>query len=159
MGGHFTTDKTGLVTFSLPEFNLKKQISWVFHVDDRSKASSTYDMIIGKDLLGELVIILNFNNKAVTWDNTISMKDRGNLNSRDALTEVYLSANKPQSLVKQISHSTFHLPPSTFHLPPSTKILDGEHKLEIVEGVMQMCDSLNTEEQHQLLNHSITPKV
>jgi hypothetical protein len=26
MGGQFTTDKTGLVTFSLPEFNLKKQI-------------------------------------------------------------------------------------------------------------------------------------
>jgi hypothetical protein len=33
------------VTF--PEFNLKKQISWEFHVDDHSKSSSTYDMIIG----------------------------------------------------------------------------------------------------------------
>jgi Aspartyl protease len=66
MGGQFITDKTGLVTFSLPEFNLKKQISWVFHVDDRSESSSTYDMIIGRDLLGELGIILNFNNKTVT---------------------------------------------------------------------------------------------
>jgi DNA gyrase/topoisomerase IV subunit A len=47
MGGQFITDKTGLVTFSLPEFNLKKQISWVFHVDDRSESSSTYDTIIG----------------------------------------------------------------------------------------------------------------
>jgi hypothetical protein len=27
MGGQFTTDKTGLVTFLLPEFNLKKQIT------------------------------------------------------------------------------------------------------------------------------------
>jgi hypothetical protein len=27
MGGKFTTNKTGFVTFSLPEFNLKKQIS------------------------------------------------------------------------------------------------------------------------------------
>jgi hypothetical protein len=27
MGGQFITDKTGLVIFSLPEFNLKKQIS------------------------------------------------------------------------------------------------------------------------------------
>jgi hypothetical protein len=26
MGGQFSTDKTGLVTFILPEFNLKKQI-------------------------------------------------------------------------------------------------------------------------------------
>jgi hypothetical protein len=38
------------VTFSLPEFNLKKQMcsSWAFHVDDSYKLSSTYDMIIGK---------------------------------------------------------------------------------------------------------------
>jgi hypothetical protein len=52
MGDKFTTTKTGdmLVTFLLPEFNLKKQMcsSWKFHVDDRSKSSSTYDMIIGK---------------------------------------------------------------------------------------------------------------
>jgi hypothetical protein len=51
MGGKFTTTKTGmmLVTFSLPELNLKKQMcsSWEFHVDDRSESSSTYDMIIG----------------------------------------------------------------------------------------------------------------
>jgi hypothetical protein len=35
--------------FSLPKFNLKKQMqdSWEFHVDDRSESSSTYDMIIG----------------------------------------------------------------------------------------------------------------
>jgi hypothetical protein len=39
-----------LVTFSFPEFNLKKQMcsSWAFHVDGHSESSSTYDMIIGK---------------------------------------------------------------------------------------------------------------
>jgi hypothetical protein len=41
MGGKFTTTKTGilLVTFSLPEFNLKTQMcsSWAFHVDGRSE--------------------------------------------------------------------------------------------------------------------------
>jgi hypothetical protein len=72
MGGKFTTNKTWFVTFSLPEFNLKKQIytSWAFHVDDRSGSSSTYDMIIGqgRDLLGELGIIMNFNDHTVTWD-------------------------------------------------------------------------------------------
>jgi hypothetical protein len=49
MGGKITTTKTGFVTISHPEFNLKKQIysSWAFHVDDRSESSSTYDMIIG----------------------------------------------------------------------------------------------------------------
>jgi hypothetical protein len=77
MDGKFTTNKTGFVTFSLPEFNLKKQISWEFHVDDRSESSSTYDMIMGRDLLGELGIIMNFNDHTVTWDiDTIPMKDR-----------------------------------------------------------------------------------
>jgi hypothetical protein len=68
VSGKFNTTKTEFVTFSLPEFNLKKQISWTFHVDDRSESSTTYDMIMGRDLLGELVIIMNFNDHTVTWD-------------------------------------------------------------------------------------------
>ena len=59
MGGQFTTNKKGLVTFLLPEFNLRKQISWTFHVDDRSESSNTYDMIIGRALLTEVGMILN----------------------------------------------------------------------------------------------------
>jgi hypothetical protein len=85
-----------LVTLSLPEFNLKKQMhsSWAFHVDDRSESSSTYDMIMGRDLLGELGIIMNFNDRTVTWDtDTIPMKDRGTLSSVEALIEVYMSAD------------------------------------------------------------------
>jgi hypothetical protein len=81
MGGKFTTTKSGFVTFSLPEFNLKKLMCgcWVFHVDDRSESSSIYDMIMGQGdhLLGELGIIMNFNDHTVTWDtDTIPMKDR-----------------------------------------------------------------------------------
>jgi hypothetical protein len=49
IGGKFTTTKTGFVTFSLPEFNLKKQMcsSWAFNVDDRSESSNIYNMITG----------------------------------------------------------------------------------------------------------------
>jgi xylose isomerase len=67
------------VTFSLLEFNLKKQLcsSLEFHVDDCSESSSTYDMIMGRDLLGDLSIIMNFNDHTVTWDtDTIPIKDR-----------------------------------------------------------------------------------
>jgi hypothetical protein len=70
----FTTDKSGIVTFLLPEFNFKKQIPWKFHVDGRSKPSDTYGTIIAQDVFGKLGIILNFNNKTVTWDiDTIPM--------------------------------------------------------------------------------------
>jgi hypothetical protein len=94
-----------LVTFSFPEFNLKKQMcsSWAFHVYDRSESSNTYDMIIdqGRDLIGELGIIMNFNDHTVTWDtDTIPMKDRDTCTSSsvEALIEVYMISNKPQTL-------------------------------------------------------------
>ena len=126
------------MNFSLPEFNLKKLITWEFHVDDRSKASDTYGMIIGRDLLGKLGIILNFNDKTVTWDtDTIPMKDRGTLNSQKVITEIYLAANEPQSLVDKFSRST--------------NILDAEYKPEILEEVTKACENLNEEEQRQLL--------
>jgi hypothetical protein len=48
--------------------------SWAFYVDDRSESSSTEDMIIGRDLLAELGIIINFNDHTVNWDtDTIPM--------------------------------------------------------------------------------------
>jgi xylose isomerase len=44
--------------------------------DDSSESSSTYDMIMVWDLLGESGIIMNFNDHTVTWDtDTIPMKD------------------------------------------------------------------------------------
>jgi hypothetical protein len=80
--GPFTTDKIGLLSFLFPELNLKKQISWEFHVDDRSKASDTYGMIIGRYCLRKFAIMLNFNDKTVTWDtDRIIMKDRGSLSA------------------------------------------------------------------------------
>jgi hypothetical protein len=95
MGGKLTATKTGmmLVTFSLLEFNLKKNISCAFHVDDRSESSSTYDMIMaqGEHLLGELGIIINFNDHTVIWNtDTIPMKDRDacTLSSVEALIEI-----------------------------------------------------------------------
>jgi hypothetical protein len=92
----------------LPEFNLKKQMysSWSFHVDVRSESSSTYDMIMGRDILGELGIIMNFNDHTVTWDtDTIPIKDRDtyNLSSVEALIEVYMIADEPQTLRDEYS--------------------------------------------------------
>jgi hypothetical protein len=137
MGGQVTTDKTGLLTFSLPEFSLRNLISWTFHVDDRSKSSNTYNMIIGREIPGELGIVLDFNAHTVTWDiDTIPMKDRGSLNTQDALLEVYLDSNKQKSLVDEFSRST--------------NILDSEYKPAVLEEVAQLCTTLNAEEQHHL---------
>jgi hypothetical protein len=44
--------------------------SWAFYVGGHSESSSTYDMIIvqGRALLGELGIIMNFNDHTIIWD-------------------------------------------------------------------------------------------
>jgi hypothetical protein len=131
------------VTFSLPEFNLKKQMcsSWAFHVDGRCESSSTYDMIMGqrRDLLGELGIIMNFNDQTVNWDtDTIPMKNRDmcSLSSVETLIEIYISANEPQTLRDEYSRAT--------------KILDAEYKPESLDDVIKTCENLHVEEQHQL---------
>jgi hypothetical protein len=112
-------------------------------VDDRSKLLGTYGMIIGRDLLGKLDIILNFDDKTVTWDtDTILMKDRGSLNSQKVITEIYLTANEPQNLMDE------------FYC--STKILDAEYKPAILEEVSKTCGNLSEEEQHQL--HQVLQK-
>jgi hypothetical protein len=67
----------------------------------------------------------------------IPMKDRGSLNSQKAITEIYLTANEPESLVNEFSRST--------------KILDAEYKPAILEELTKTCENLTSEEEHQLL--------
>jgi hypothetical protein len=127
-----------LVTFSPPEFNLKKQISWPFHADDRFESSNIYDMIIGRDLLGVLGIIMSFNDHTVTWDtDTIPMKDRdiGTLSSVEALIEIYMIANEPQTLRDEYSRAT--------------KIVDADFKSASLDDVIKTCENHHVEEQHQ----------
>jgi hypothetical protein len=80
MGGKFTTTKLEYACdIFTPRVQPQEKMcsSWSFHLDDRSESLSTYDMIMGRDLLGELGIIMNFNDHTVTWDtDTIPMKDR-----------------------------------------------------------------------------------
>jgi hypothetical protein len=82
---------------------------------------------------------MNFNDHTVTWDtDTIPMKDRDacTLSSVEALIEVYMSANEPQSLRDEYSRAT--------------KILDAEYKPESLDDVIKTCEDLHVEEQHQL---------
>jgi hypothetical protein len=96
-------------------------------------------MIICRDILGELYIIMNFNDHTVTWDtDTIPLKDRDTctLSSVEVLIEVYMSANEPQTHRDEYSRAT--------------KILDAEYKPESLDDVIKTCENLHLEEQHQL---------
>jgi hypothetical protein len=84
---------------------------------------------------------MNFNDHTVIWDtDTIPMKDRDkcNLSSVEALIEVYMSANEPQTLRYEYSGAT--------------KILDADYKPKpaSLDDVIKTCENLHVEEQHQL---------
>ena len=74
-GGTFVTDKKCLTNFVLDEFYENHQIQWNLYVDS-TPGPHKYDMIIGRDLLSELGITLNFSDQTMTWDeSTVRMKD------------------------------------------------------------------------------------
>jgi hypothetical protein len=80
---------------------------------------------------------MNFNDHTITQNtDTIPMKDRGTLSSVEALIEVCMIANKPQTLRYEYSRAT--------------KILDAEYKPASLDGVIKTCENLHVEEQHQL---------
>jgi hypothetical protein len=82
---------------------------------------------------------MNFNDRTVTWDtDTIPLKerDKGTLSSVEALIEVYMSVNEPQTLRDEYSRAT--------------KILDAEYKQASLDDAIKTCENLHVEEQHQL---------
>ena len=62
-GGSFNTTSQCTIQFALPEFSDQKLVTWKEYSDDTPSSSLKYDMIIGPDLLKELKIKFDFENK------------------------------------------------------------------------------------------------
>ena len=72
--GNFSTTGTCKVTFQLPKLDKHAQVNTNVHV---TKNNMNYDMIIGRDLLGDLKIDILFSTEQISFkDVTIPMKDR-----------------------------------------------------------------------------------
>ena len=71
--GKLQTDKVvRKLRFILHEFDTKKVIEWSAHV---TKVKFNYDLIVGRDLLQELVLVLDFKEEEIQWDGqSIPMK-------------------------------------------------------------------------------------
>ena len=70
--GDFSTDEIIKAEFAIPELNPTSKVSYDLHVAPELGA---YDVILGRDVLRELGIVLNFNLQIVIWNHAcISMK-------------------------------------------------------------------------------------
>jgi hypothetical protein len=55
--------------FKLPELFLNKTIELKVHVDETNvHANSSYGMMIGRDLISELKLFLDFDTQCISWD-------------------------------------------------------------------------------------------
>ena len=134
-GGRFTTTKRCQVQFSLPEFHDNRLIHWNFHVASAT-TSSNYDVIIGRDLMTELGITLDFNLLIMTWDNsTVPMRNADALSTEDNFVmynEVYES--------DIIQEATARL----------RSILDAKYEPANLDAITASCDHLNASQQSSL---------
>jgi hypothetical protein len=74
-GGTFHTSGKCKTNFILNEFYENKVIEWTLHVD-KTSGPHRYDMIVGRDLMSQLGIILDFDGQTMTGDeSTIKMKE------------------------------------------------------------------------------------
>ena len=78
MAGSFMTKHNCLIYFALPELNPAASVRYMVHM---TKHISKYDMTIGRDILQELGMILDFEECQIKWKNYfIPMKQSERVN-------------------------------------------------------------------------------
>ena len=91
-GGKFTSSSTASVGFRMIGFENKKQtVEFEFQVDSVGKSkTSSYDMIIGTDLLWNMGINIRFRDQLIEWDDErIPMKSHGIISNPETCELVY----------------------------------------------------------------------
>ena len=86
--GVFQTEGTAKISFILPEFHESRLIQWKVHT---TKQDFGYDMIMGRDLLQDLGMEMDFKDVAMKWDEvSVPMKPYG----ADVKTDLFVTDSK-----------------------------------------------------------------
>ena len=96
--GSFVTDHVCNITFKMTLFHKHRDITWKAHVDPADHELCKYDLIIGRDLLLELGIDLQFSKASIIWDHAeITMQQPGwfETNNVDSFEEELFMAHDP----------------------------------------------------------------
>ena len=139
-GGTFRTSKKCKTTFILNEFFQNKAIEWNLHVDS-TPGPHRYDMILGRDVMSELGITLDFKDQTMTWDDsTVNMKDPDTLSDLlDPVNDFYWNEDLNETEALQEASARLK------------KILDAKYEAADLDEVVRACEYLDSNEQQQLL--------
>ena len=138
-GGVYQTNKKCKLPFKLVEFDMQTTINWEFHVDETTKPEdSNYDMIIGRDLLGELGMDICFSTSTIQWRGvSVPMREYGDLRSRQVAHLIYLE-NFESELTQAVSSRV-------------NRILDAKYEKADLVQITGHCSHLTKNQQGKLL--------
>ena len=124
--GTFRTKGTTKIELTLPEFYPDRRINWKMH----TTKNLNYDMILGRDLLEELGIVLDFRRKVCTWEDAeVPMKPP----SATVQDSYYVQQEALSSEMERIR-----------------KILDAKYEPANLEEVAESCEHLTKSQRKQL---------
>ena len=132
----YTTDSKSIIDFTLPEFTTTPKISWNFFLTKQSTALGGYDCILGRDLLKELKINLNFKTGIVEWNELrVPMKDYNSV--RDLLH------GEVNTLFTDLLDST-HIDKMNKR---TTRILDAKYEKADIDEYLREYDHLSSDDR------------
>ena len=137
--GSFDLEYQVEIDFILSELNNHRSITWQCYVDDREADDIGYDMIIGRDMMTELGITLDFHNKKIVWaDAECEMRD-----FTKKLTPSEIKSTIQQAVEPVVTKS------ATSRL---TKILDATYEKADLQEVVSQAHHINKQQKQMLYN-------
>jgi predicted aspartyl protease len=105
-GGSFTTNKTVEITCNLPDFTRHRVVTFEASVDERAKGLDKYDIILGRDVLTQLGLKIDFAAESIDWDDMrLSLRSSnsgGRVRILAAGDTVITSANYVKADIRQV---------------------------------------------------------
>ena len=142
LGGEFTTNRKALIDFSFPELSDQRNVTWVCHVDAKTDPKTArYDMIVGLDLMTEIGIYVDTDEKLIKWKGqSTPLKKLGTLQDPDVRNELFhLVANELSSTVLSEAEAR------------QDRILDADYSAVDLDSYVAELQHLTITEQSQLL--------
>jgi len=115
----------------LPELSETKLIEWKMHVVDSK--TMNYDIILGRDILEQLGIIIDFKEKQITWEE-ISIPMR----TKEAFENEGYFIHDSEIVAEATARTT--------------KILDAHYEAADIDQTIAACQNLDDKQKQQLKN-------
>jgi transposase InsO family protein len=128
--GQVRTNHRANVTFMLPEFSDTKTVQWAMHVFQND---INYDIIIGRDLLVEMGMIIDFNEKHIMWNDVAVPMRRSNANiKRDFYIQESEAIKAAEKRIERILDAKYE-PADLDKIVEESSHLDDQEKLQLRE--------------------------